>query len=374
MIRGRIAAAFVAICLIGVSVAHACKVPVFRYALERWQADNYRVVVTSSGPLNEEHQSAIEKLKQSPANTVVEVIDLSSLSEADLWQLEGGGQEIESPTLQVFYPERNGQRKLCWQGELSTANLSAWQSSSLRNDIAKDLQSGVSAVWVIVDGKEPAANDKFAVELRRSLDLASQSITLADGVILRANAAEYFKTHPDASMDDVLRSDVPLRIEFKVRRLGSQSNELAFRAMIQGFAENVSAPYAFPVFGRGRMIEPLRADQLTDDTIVSACNYLVGQCSCTMKSLNPGVDILLDTNWQQSLGNEIVFVDNSAHQLSGPIQIPVGSISDDAKRDTQQPKKTLHAGRVLLAIGLPVAIVMSLIIAVSIVMRQWTER
>ena len=40
----------VALVLVAV-VAEACSVPVFRYALERWQADPYEVFVFHRGPL-----------------------------------------------------------------------------------------------------------------------------------------------------------------------------------------------------------------------------------------------------------------------------------------------------------------------------------
>ena len=32
--------------------AHACQIPVFRYALERWQATPYEVVIFHRGPLS----------------------------------------------------------------------------------------------------------------------------------------------------------------------------------------------------------------------------------------------------------------------------------------------------------------------------------
>ncbi len=43
----------------------ACNVPVFRYALERWPADNYEVVVFHRGPLASEDRSIVEWLEKS---------------------------------------------------------------------------------------------------------------------------------------------------------------------------------------------------------------------------------------------------------------------------------------------------------------------
>ena len=39
------------------SAAQACSVPVFRYALERWPADAYRLVIFHNGPLSAEQQA-----------------------------------------------------------------------------------------------------------------------------------------------------------------------------------------------------------------------------------------------------------------------------------------------------------------------------
>ncbi|MGB7344373.1 MAG: hypothetical protein WBD20_09185 [Pirellulaceae bacterium] len=335
MTHRRAIVAVVLACLIGCVMAQACKVPVFRYALERWPADKYRIVAVSDGPVAAAITAAINDLKQSPANATVETIDLSQLSEAELWQIEGIEQHAETPMLQVFYPERNGQRKLCWQGNLSVANVVAWQSSTLRQQLAADLQSGVSAVWVIVEGNNQQANDEFATKLHRALEVSTESITIPEGVITRSKASEYFDSHPGASMDDVLRSDIPLRIDFKIIRLKQTDDEIALRAMMSSFVKTTSPPFAIPVFGRGRMIEPLSADALTTVTVLSACNYLVGQCSCTMKALNPGVDLLLSTDWQENLGNEIVLVDTISNEPTKALTIPPGRTETESPRADQ---------------------------------------
>ena len=48
--------------VLGVRPAAACSVPVFRYALERWPADMYRLVVFHRGALSEGQQAEIAKL------------------------------------------------------------------------------------------------------------------------------------------------------------------------------------------------------------------------------------------------------------------------------------------------------------------------
>jgi hypothetical protein len=50
--------------LIGGSIASACTVPVFRFALERWAADRYLVIVYYNGHLTAEQDSALSQLAE----------------------------------------------------------------------------------------------------------------------------------------------------------------------------------------------------------------------------------------------------------------------------------------------------------------------
>ncbi len=52
-------------CLVfSASRVRACSVPVFRYALENWYADPYRVLVFHRGPLSAESQAAVDFLNR----------------------------------------------------------------------------------------------------------------------------------------------------------------------------------------------------------------------------------------------------------------------------------------------------------------------
>jgi hypothetical protein len=55
------------------------------------------------------------------------------------------------------------------------------------------------------------------------------------------------------------------------------------------------------VFGRGRSLQALRAADVDDDTVAEVCRFLCGACSCQVKELNPGFDLLLAVNWDERL-------------------------------------------------------------------------
>lgn len=357
----------IGVTLIAVSLAAACKVPVFRYALERWPADTYRIVaVVDSTKTNSETQAAIKYLEDSAAsgwNAEVDVIRLDRLSEAELWELEEFESEDSVPLLQVFYPERDGKRQLCSAMDLTIANAKTWRSSPLRTQIANDIQAGVSAVWLLVEGDDAAQNERLFGELRGSLDLAQQQITIPEGVIGREEATQVLMENPEASMDDVLRSDIPLKIEYSVHRLAvDNDDETALRAMIQNWENEQQAPFVVPIFGRGRMLQPLSADRVQKEMVLGACRYLVGECTCSVKALSPGMDLLLSTNWKEAVGEtDLLIADESA--IGEPVEIPQGAETRDSaeQKESEPSVKELQTGTRLNEIYFSLAIVLSVL-------------
>jgi hypothetical protein len=311
----------------------ACKLPLFRYALERWPADQYRIVAIIDGEADEQLREALtelDRLRQSRANVEVETIDLSQLSEQQLWQVEGLESEADVPLLQVFYPARNGRSRLCWSGELNADAVRWWRDSAIRRRIVTDLTSGVSAVWILVDGSDPQENDRLEAELRSAVTKAAEEIPMPDGVIARQDAGTYLGQHPSASMDDVLRCDIPLKIEFSVLRVASDAaEEAALLAMVRGWDDrsrtDSDRAFVFPVFGRGRMIEPLEAERFSEHSVLQACGNIVAQCSCTVKTLNPGIDLLLDANWQEFMDDSVLVVDRQPATTPDFVTIPTGA-------------------------------------------------
>jgi hypothetical protein len=188
----------------------------------------------------------------------------------------------------------------------------------------------VSAVWILVEGTDPLDNDRLELELKSALAKAAAEIPMPDGVIARQDAGVYLQQHPSASMDDVLRCDIPLKIEFSVRRLAADvDQEPALRAMVSGWNDrsqtNSHHGFVFPVFGRGRMIEPLGAEQFSEHSVIQACRNIVAQCSCTVKSLNPGVDLLLDANWNEFIDDSVLIVDRPLPTTPDFVTIPAGT-------------------------------------------------
>jgi hypothetical protein len=60
-------------------------------------------------------------------------------------------------------------------------------------------------------------------------------------------------------------------------------------------------PVAFPIFGRGRVLQGLIGNQIEHNQIMDTCLYMAGDCSCEIKWQNPGIDLLMSADWYKVL-------------------------------------------------------------------------
>ena len=55
---------------------------------------------------------------------------------------------------------------------------------------------------------------------------------------------------------------------------------------------------------RGRVVVPLIGKGITTDNLGEIATFLTGPCSCQVKALNPGVDLLMNCDWQSAVLGE----------------------------------------------------------------------
>src|SRR5438046_2762504 len=107
--RARTIGIAAAIVLSAFTAAQACNVPVFRFALERWRADRYRVTLFHRGALAGTDQVLIAPLEQhdtpsSAVNLGIRTIDVSTLDDAADRELLASLGNPELPWFFVQYP------------------------------------------------------------------------------------------------------------------------------------------------------------------------------------------------------------------------------------------------------------------------------
>lgn len=300
--------------------------PVFRYALERWVTDVYSCSVFYDGSdpaWSERSKTLLEAELESAdlANLNSLYIDVSKLSEHERSLVPGLSQATSFPFVQLRYPEKNGMSKLALASTWKPGVLSGWVNSPLRKQISSDILSGQSAVWVLVEGSDAEQNDTLATKLRLILDEAQSEIELPHGVIRKDEGEAYLKANPTALREDVLKSDIPLNIEFSIARLKQGDPAEAYLwSVVKGQSKiREGDAYLFPVFGRGRMLPAFHGGSLSKELIMKGCEYLLGECSCEVKAQNPGVDLLMAVDWDKAIEGTQVIPDMELPPLEGVV-------------------------------------------------------
>lgn len=253
--------------------AHACSIPVFRYALDRWHADPFALAVSATDAKDEAVARFLRNLTDStPLN-----IAPSRSGEEGLSQLR--------------FPHSEPGAEPAWSGRLDATTLPRILDSPARAEIVRRILDGESGVWVLVESGQTAADDRVASALEKRLRYLEQ-------------VAQVPKIDPN-DPSSKLGPGPDLRVKFSVLRIkNGDAAEAAFISMLAGpknHMENANGPWLGLTFGRGRVLGAWPAEGFGDEQIDEACLFLLGACSCEVKRLNPGWDIVMSTDWTESL-------------------------------------------------------------------------
>jgi hypothetical protein len=282
-----------------VGAAWACNVPVFRFAIERWRPDPYRAVVFHRGELADADRESLQPLQdqqdQSLTNLSVHTVDLDAVdkqteegaADAALWESLG---EPALPALVVQYPQQLNIHKpvlVAAPGREAVARLT---NSPARQELVKRLAAGQTAVWLLLESGHPEQDGAAVALLEEELKKLESELELPE-----------LTTAPE----DSLLTSAPLAVGFSVLRVkrDDPAEQLLVSMLIhseEDLAERSDA-MVFPVYGRGRALWGLIGPGITPKNIHDSASFLVGPCSCEVKELNPGFDLLLAADWEQLL-------------------------------------------------------------------------
>jgi hypothetical protein len=313
--------------LLALSLLEACQVPVFRYALERWAADKYELAVFSKGELTEAQQSLIDGIGDD-VNLEVVVIDIGKMTESDHARFGNVNVPEGSIIGHLYYPWSVGKGNpflnvddFLWNGNLTKESLNRIISSPARKAILEKIISGESAVWALIESGDEAKDKDAETRLWKYLNEVIKFIEIPDGVV---GPGELDKVATgEVDVEDVLRSTIPLKISFDVIRIKQNDpEEKIFLKMLTSFVpqlieENPDQPLIFPIFGRGRTFDGIPASIMSEKLMLEACSYLCGACSCEVKRENPGIDLIMNTNWTKFLVGSEIIVDKILPPLEG---------------------------------------------------------
>jgi hypothetical protein len=287
----------IATLLFGAPPAEACNVPVFRYALEFWPASPYEIVAVHSGPLSNAEQLALAELdkaalNESAFNIAVKALDLQGEPSPELEKLWVFAEKPAPPCLIAFYPRDEGIPFPIWSAPLTADNVASLLDSPARQEIASQILEGQSVVWVFLEGTDAALSAEARSALEASVAQLGQTIHLP--------------ADPDDDFSLIETSSIPLKIGFSIVAISNgDERESFFRETLlgsePGLRDLTAQPMAFPVYGRGRALYALVGKGIYDANIREACQFLAGPCSCQVKSLNEGTDLLMAADWASHL-------------------------------------------------------------------------
>jgi len=294
----------VAWAVVGQITANACTKPVFRYALERWPASPFQLTVLHDAPLDDAMGDRLESLYPEDAYSL-SIATASVTNELpdgvvkDAWQADADPKRLPLGVLQT--PLVYGSKPtVLWQGPLDAAGVKTLKGLIYPAPVRKVLASiaaGDTAVWLLVNGPDEKANRRFRNRLKKSLAVLEKELKLPHE--LDPNDTEY---------DSDLAPGVPMKLKFSIletdiKQPGMQLLKQTLEASAPEIADT-KGPLAVPIFARGRALAIFTPEELTEDVLGEVCYFLVGPCSCRVKSLNPGFDLLMPFPWDRTLWDE----------------------------------------------------------------------
>jgi len=143
----------------------ACSTPVFRYAIERWEADPYRLLIFADGELTDAQKQVVEDFKQyerygfRQPPLIVDQFDTSSVTNlsATVWSILSTNHV--APAVALVYPSIMRDNSVVWADELSSNALNRIVMSPARLETATRLLGGDAAVWLLIGGNDLEENN-----------------------------------------------------------------------------------------------------------------------------------------------------------------------------------------------------------------------
>lgn len=359
-----------------VRIAESCSVPVFRYALERWRPDPYKGIYIHKGALSPNEKALLGRLEaaathgESPLNLLVRDVDTATFSKEKLKELLQGPVPQELPLLIVWYPGQMGKKPPIWKEKLTSSLVEGLIYSPKRQQLAEKLIRGESVVWVFIPSgskkKDEAAQKLIREELDSALALYSKNpfSVLSGGSQKQLSYGFPILTLSPEDPEERIFIETLLRSESDLH-------------------EYTDEPMAFPVFGRGRVLGCLFGEYITAKHIRESTAFLAGACSCEVKDLNPGFDLLLAAPWDMVVMDAFV-EDTPLPELTGVMPAATAEPAAAAMKETstETPLPVTSAGiletgsaekgnsRILKVYGITLSSALAVVLCAGLILHQ----
>jgi hypothetical protein len=290
-----------------------CETPVHRYALYNWGVGPYWVLALYDSGEEPAEFAQVEKKVAQLASSKPAGANLKwrSINVADPNRLAA----LPEPVRQLWQSRQNQDRPvyvlvnsngfLVDQLADPLASLEEWADSPWRRQLADRISKGRAVVLVLLEGVNPTDNERAqeiidrVIELVDSGNMASVE-TIVDLYHADSARSETAKTTP-ISIDSVVLSP-------------DESDEKALVCQLMAVEPDLEKfkgkSMVFSIYGRGRVLAPFIGRGVSEENLINAVRFLTGPCSCEVKDENPGVDLLMKTDWE-SIADSVAAEDDS---------------------------------------------------------------
>ena len=305
--------------------ASACSIPVFRYALDRWPADRFTLEVSPNDARDEQVAKFLRNFTDSTPLNLTPV------------------RLKEDAPSRLTFPHPDPGAANVWSGALDAATLAQLTESPARVEIVRRLLAGNSAVWVLVESGSKDADNRAAATIEKRLRYLEQASVLP----------------PMDPSDPTSKLGPGPKVEVKfslVRIRHDDAAERAFGKMLagpKGDGALQNGPWYSVTFGRGRALGAWPVEGFGDEQIDEVCGFLLGACSCEVKRMNPGWDLLLRADWDAELATaeqtRIATADaaGEAPQAAAPSVVPE-TVTFEPRANTPPTREPIDQQRLTL--------------------------
>ena len=340
-------------------LALPCDTPVYRYAMYRWEPTDYELYffyrtqdqLAGVAELKEtlDKWSTSEEFNSNLSFTPVELTDDSAMT------------VLPSEICDCFSAQAKesgfvlaGSKRECMFIESLSVETLTKQFATRSVEICDKLADGNVCVFVVIANESSNSARKRAAEVQKQLEKLKREL---DNETIRLSSETEKLEGTDGDSEGITGGTNQNRPSFDWHFLNdSDSPWLQWslqHATEDGQQANVMV---FPVFGRGRALPPIDAEKLTEKWLVDQLEFLTGACACTVKEQNPGVDLLMQYNWDSAAktmvekygreeGNETISNENDYFPefLLGGDSVPIVSQSTVAGNENAGSENSTNA-------------------------------
>jgi hypothetical protein len=203
----------------------------------------------------------------------------------------------------LFYPYYSDlygekvEQEAVWSGPFNPSTFRSLVTSSAREQVVKQLLAGDSVVWVLLESGDGSKDEASARNLENAFNK------------LKKELRGWYEAKRRLLLGDISPQEekgIPFKLEFSLIRIRRDDPaEKIFVSILTGLEPELAKvdnePIAYPFFGRGRVMPPLIGKGINEEMIFATCGFLLGDCACTIKDMNPGRDTLLPVNWDAKI-------------------------------------------------------------------------